>query len=251
MCNSGIVYSAKINGEPTTFGTSGMLYRSNKVMYDRLTETLWNQLRGEPMVGELVGSGIKLEYFPVALTTWGEWLAEHPDTKVQSRETGYYSSRSYESEVDSRSIYFAYREDPETMFPIWNRDEQLVPKQLVLGVVAEGAYKAYSIDALRQNRVVNDNVGGANLVVVASSLSADALAFRSEGKQFSLPDDAPDSLPDMLLDEDGAVWHVERDRLWKDDDPAQTLSLHPANVSFWFGWYITYPDTLLYGATEG
>ena len=65
------MYSAKINGEPTTFGTSGMLYRSNKVMYDRLTETLWNQLRGEPMVGELVGSGIKLEYFPVALTTLG------------------------------------------------------------------------------------------------------------------------------------------------------------------------------------
>ena len=228
-----------------------MLYRSNKVMYDRLTETLWNQLRGEPMVGELVGSGIKLEYFPVALTTWGEWLAEHPDTKVQSRETGYYSTRSYESEVDSRSIYFAYREDPETMFPIWNRDERLVPKQLVLGVVAEGAYKAYSIDALQHDRVVNDSVGGANLVVVASSLSADALAFRSEGKQFSLLDDASESLPDMLLDEDGDVWHVERDRLWKDDDPAQTLSLHPANVSFWFGWYVTHPDTLLYGATEG
>ena len=107
------------------------------------------------------------------------------------------------------------------------------------------------IDALRHDRVVNDSVGGADLVVVASSLSADALAFRSEGRQFSLPDDALESLPDMLLDEDGAVWHVERDRLWKDDDPAQTLSLHPANVSFWFGWYVTHPDTLLYGATEG
>ena len=203
------------------------------------------------MVGKLVGSGIRLEYFPVALTTWGEWLAEHPDTKVQSRDTGYYSAKSYEREDDRGSIYFAYREDPETMFPIWNRDERLVPKQLVLGVVAEGAYKAYSIDAMRQDRVVNDSVGGVDLVVVASSLSADALAFRSEGRQFSLPDDAPEGLPDILLDEDGAVWHVERDRLWKDEDPAQTLPLHPANVSFWFGWYITYPDTLLYGATEG
>ena len=231
------MYSAKINGEPTTFGTSGMLYRSNKVMYDRLTNTLWSQLRGEPIVGELVGSGIKLEYFPVALTTWGEWLAEHPDTKVQSRETGFYSPRSYEREDDRRSIYFAYREDPETMFPIWNRDERLAPKQLVLGVVADGAFKAYSIDALRDGRV-------------ASSLSSDALAFRSEGRQFSLLDDAPDSLPDRLMDEEGALWHVERDRLWKDDDPAQTLPLHPANVSFWFGWYITHPDTLLYGATE-
>ena len=244
------MYSAKINGEPTSFGTSGMLYRSNKVMYDRLTETLWSQLRGEPILGELVGSGIKLEYFPVALTTWGEWLAEHPDTKVQSRETGYYSPGGYEREDAPRSIYFAYREDPETMFPIWNRDESLAPKQLALGVVAGGAYKAYSIDALRQDRVVNDSVGGIDLVIIGSSLSADALAFRSEGIQFALPDDAPDSLPNMLLDEDGAVWHVERDRLWKDDDPARTLPVHQANVSFWFGWYITYPDTLLYGATE-
>ena len=227
-----------------------MLYRSNKVMYDRLTQTLWSQLRGEPIVGELVGSGIKLEFFPVALTTWGEWLTEHPDTKVQSRETGYYPARSYEREDNPRSIYFAYREDPETMFPIWNRDGQLVPKQLVLGVDAGGAFKAYSIDALQQARVVNDSVGDIDLVVVASSLSADALAFRSEGIQFALPDDAPDSLPDTLLDGDGAVWHVERGLLRKDDDPNETLPLRPANVSFWFGWYITHPDTLLYGATE-
>ncbi len=244
------MYSAKINGEPTTFGTSGMLYRSNKVMYDRLTNTLWSQLRGEPIVGELVGSRIKLEYFPVALTTWGEWLAEHPDTKVQSRETGYYSARSYQREDDRSSIYFAYRDDPETMFPIWNRDERLAPKQLVLGVVVEGAFKAYSIDAMNQSRLVNDSVGDVDLVVIASSLSADALAFRSEGNSFTLPDDVPVGLPTTLLDEDGAVWHVERDRIWKDEDPTEALPLHPANVSFWFGWYITHPDTLLYRATE-
>lgn len=227
-----------------------MLYRSNKVMYDRLTDTLWSQLRGEPIIGELVGSGIKLEYFPVALTTWGEWLAQHPDTKVQSRETGYYPARSYQREDDRRSIYFAYREDPETMFPIWNRDERLAPKQLVLGVVADGAFKAYSIDAMNQSRLVNDSVGDVDLVVVASSLSADALAFRSEGNSFTLPDDVPVGLPTTLLDEDGAVWHVERDRIWKDEDPTEALPLHPANVSFWFGWYITHPDTLLYRATE-
>ena len=88
-------------------------------------------------------------------------------------------------------------------------------------------------------------------MVVSSSLSADALAFRSEGIQFELPEDVPLSIPSTIVDGEGAVWNVERDRLWKDDDPTQTLPLHPANVSFWFGWYITYPDTLLYGATEG
>ena len=244
------MYSAKVNGEPTTFGTSGLLYRSNKVMYDRQTDTLWSQLLGVPIVGELVGSGAKLDYFPVALTTWGEWRAEHPDTMVLSRETGYYAPRMYESEDDSRSIYHAYRSDPDTMFPIWNRDERLAPKRLVLGVSVGEERKAYSIDALRQARVVNDSVGGVDMVIVASALSSDALAFRTEGTRFTLPDNAPDSLPDTLLDADGALWHVERDRIWKVDDPTEALPLHPANVSFWFGWYITHPDTLLYGAAK-
>ena len=146
------------------------------------------------------------------------------NTKVQSRETGFYSARSYVREDDRRSIYFSYRADPETMFPIWNRDESLEPKQLVLGVVAEdGEYKAYSIDALNESRVVNDSVGGVDLVVVSSYLSADALAFSSDGTQFTLPDDAPDGIPTTLLDEDGAVWNVERDKIWKDDDPGADI----------------------------
>ena len=87
------MYSAKINGEPTTFGTSGMLYRSNKVMYDRLTNSLWNQLTGEPVIGPLWDSGIKLDFFPVLLTTWEEWLELHPDTTVLGPGDGSLSSR--------------------------------------------------------------------------------------------------------------------------------------------------------------
>jgi hypothetical protein len=66
------VYSAKIDGEPTTFGTSGLLYRSNKLMYDRNTESLWSSLLGEPVIGPLADSEIKLAFFPVVLTTWEE-----------------------------------------------------------------------------------------------------------------------------------------------------------------------------------
>ena len=84
------MYSAKINGEPTTFGTSGMLYRSNKVMYDRLTNSLWNQFTGEPVIGPLWDSGIRLDFFPVLVTTWEEWVELHPDTTVLDRNTGLY-----------------------------------------------------------------------------------------------------------------------------------------------------------------
>ena len=217
-------------------------------MYDRLTNTLWSQLLGEPIVGRLVGSGITLDYFPTALTTWGEWRAEHPHTTVLSRETGYYAPRRYEREDDSRSMYYDYRSDTDTMFPIWNRDRRLAPKSEVLGVAVNGAFKAYPLGDLRRERVVHDAVNGVDLVIAASATSSDALVFRSGGMRFTLPDDAPESLPDTLLDAGGAVWQVERSGMRRADDMAQTLPLHPANVSFWFGWYITHPDTLLYDA---
>ena len=60
-------------------------------MYDRETNTLWNQFQGIPIVGELVGSSIQLEILPLSLTTWGEWLGDHSHTKVLSLETGFYS----------------------------------------------------------------------------------------------------------------------------------------------------------------
>lgn len=244
------MYSARVNGQPTTFGTSGLLRRSNKVMYDRLTNTLWSQLRGEPIVGELVGSGVKLEHFPVALTTWGEWAAEHPNTGVMSPQTGLYPARSYQREDDSRSIYYAYRQDADTMFPVWDRDDSLPPKALALGVSAGGARKAYPIAALRELRVVNDNVNGVDAVIIASALSSDALAFRGNGLRFALPPDAPDGLPPALIDGNGDEWLAQRDALVKADDPTQRLPLLPSNVMFWFAWRATHPDTLLYAAPQ-
>ena len=72
------------------FGTSGWLFQSNKLMYDRGTNTLWHQFLGKPVVGELVGSGITLEVLPMTLTIWADWLASHPNTTVLDVETGVY-----------------------------------------------------------------------------------------------------------------------------------------------------------------
>ena len=79
------MYSTTVDGEVISFGTSGFLYQSNKLMYDRKTNSLWHQFRGEPVTGELADSGIVLHVIPVSLTTWGEWLASHPDTTVLGR----------------------------------------------------------------------------------------------------------------------------------------------------------------------
>ena len=89
LCGSAILYDGRHDGEVYRFGTSGLLYRSNKLMYDRNTRSLWEQYTGEPAWGSLVGSGIRLETLPVVHTTWKAWLADHPDTKVLDIDTGF------------------------------------------------------------------------------------------------------------------------------------------------------------------
>ena len=77
-------------------------------MYDRLTNSVWNQFTGEPVIGPLAESGIRLELLPVILTSWEDWLAQHPDTTVLSPHTGIYPASTYEPESDPRAIYHEY-----------------------------------------------------------------------------------------------------------------------------------------------
>ena len=240
------MYSAKIDGEPTTFGTSGMLYRSNKLMYDRLTNTLWSSLVGRPVIGKLaMRDDLVLDFFPVALTTWQEWLKEHPDTGIISNDTGYYSPKTYQSESDTKSIYYAYRVDPGTMFPVWNRDDRLDVKDEVLALSEGDNHKAYPIRDLNETRVINDTIGDREIVILASSISSDARVFDRSGKQFALnPDEQTPVVPQTIVDEDGQVWKVSDAGLTGPD--GETLGRLPSYVSFWFGWYAFHPDTQLY-----
>ena len=70
LCGSGILYDTRVpkRRKPFVFGSSGLLYRSNKLMYDTATQSLWNQFTGRPVVGRLTGSGIELKVLPVVIT---------------------------------------------------------------------------------------------------------------------------------------------------------------------------------------
>ena len=243
------MYSAKINGEPTTFGTSGMLYRSNKVMYDRLTNSLWNQLTSQPVIGPLWDSGIKLDFFPVMLTTWEEWLELHPDTTVLHQETGVYPAEFYAPEDDPGAIYYQYFNTPDTMFPVPDRDDRLETKDVVLGVQLNDSYKAYSAAALQQSRIVNDVVGGEEIVVLGSGASQGASAYYRGERAFGLaPDDDGISLgiPSLIADDGGDTWRVTEQFLINTTDESETLARIPTHMSFWFGWFQFHPDTELY-----
>ncbi len=240
------MYSSIINGEPTTFGTSGMLYRSNKLMYDRLTGTVWNHLKGEPAWGPLWDSGIKLSFFPVLLTTWGEWLAEHPDTTVLALDTGVYPARSYLPENNPNAIYFDYFNSADTMFPVWQRDGALDIKDVALTVSLAGADKAYPVEILQIERIVNDALGGIEIVVVASAETQAARIYAREGRVFRLADEDDRGIPTMLVDTDGVAWEATEERLVNTADPSQTLARVPSHMAFWFGWFAFHPETERY-----
>ena len=232
------MYSAKVNGEPTTFGTSGMLYQSNKLMYDRTTDSIWNQFTGEPVVGPLADSGIKLDFFPSVLTTWEEWLAEHPDTTVLDVDTGVYSPAVYAHEWEPQAIYFDYFSSPRTMFPVFNRDDALLPKETVIGVGIDGGHKAYPVSAFADEPVINDAVGGREIVLVGSSAWGTGRIYERGGRTFAGEGDG-------LRDSDGALWTIGEDALTREDD-AETLARIPAITSFWHGWFSFHPDTAVY-----
>ncbi len=217
-------------------------------MYDRATRSLWHQFTGTPIIGELVGSGIELGYFPTARTTWGDWRAEHPDTTVITREGARYPAWSYTHEDNDNSIYYAYRADPETMFPIAYRDDVLPPKAEVLGVTLEGVDKAYPIELLRSERIVHDRIGEVDVVVIASGTSSDAHIFENpEGLEFRLPDDASEVVfPPKVVDGSGTEWDVTRESLTDSANASNKLNVVPSNVSFWFGWYAFHRETEIY-----
>lgn len=242
------MYSTKIDGQVLEFGTSGLLYRSNNLMYDRSTETLWRQFTGEPVVGSLVDSGIKLEVLPVLLTTWGDWLATHPDTTVLDPETGYYPADLYSPEWDPQSIYHSLRQQPETSFPVWDKSGRLPEKSEVLGLIAGGEARAYPMEVLRQQPVLNDTLGGHSLVVITPGDSAGSRAYQREGLQSSsISLGGRRAAEVFVMDQGGEKWRMEEEALVNVDDPTQRLGRLPGHVSYWFGWYAFHNETGVYG----
>ena len=243
------MYSTKVNGQVFQFGTSGFLYRSNKLMYDRGTNTLWHQFLGEPVVGPLADSGIHLELLPVLVTTWGDWVAAHPDTTVLDIETGVYPASLYRQELNPSSTYFEYRADPGPIFPVWQRSDLLPAKEEVLGLNLGGQAKAYPLELLRNNEVVvNDALGGRAIVVVTTGASGAARAYLRSTFTFSPSLSEEEGAVLFLLDQDEQPWKIEEDALVQEGVPFPLrLQRLPSRVAYWFGWYAFYPATAVYG----
>ena len=242
------MYSTKVNGEVLEFGTSGFLFQSNKLMYDRKTNSLWHQFRGEPVIGELAHSGITLEVIPVALTTWKDWVSTHPDTTVLDVETGVYPVESYLPESDRASVYFNYRERSDTIFPVAARSQLLPTKAQVFGLTFNGRERAYPLETLEQEPVINDSLGGVSIVVVTPDKGGGTRAFQALSHRFvEVREEAETTI---LLDDTGQKWRLEEDGLVNTAEAKERLPRLASRNSYWFGWYGFYPSTEVYGLDQ-
>ncbi len=225
LCGAGILFETKLEDrdKPLVFGSSGFLYRSNKLMFDRETDSLWNQFTGKPVAGPLVNSGIELKIRPVAITSWKNWLAQNPKTKVLSLETGH--RRDYGSGV----VYKDYFASPDLMFPANVRDEsRLKRKDYVFGIREFNAAKAWPLDVFEKERVINDKIGARKLVLVGDASTRTVRAYERGNHEFK-DGDKPGTLAGP-----GGIWQITEEYIT--GPKGEKLPRVAGHISYWFAW---------------
>ncbi|MBK5257070.1 MAG: DUF3179 domain-containing protein [Vicinamibacteria bacterium] len=234
LCGTVIPFETAIGDRSFTLGTSGLLYRSNKLMFDLETKSLWSTIEGRPVVGPLAQSEIVLKYRPVVTTTWKEWRTAHPETTVLSLDTGY--KRDYDEGVAYRN-YFS---NDDLMFEVPEDDKRLKRKAEVVTFLAgaDPSLTPVALDAafLKKNPVHLFSAGGTNYVALTTEGGANRIykAGTTRFVRFSGVD---------VFDELGRVWKVGEERLESPD--GQTATREPARRTFWFAWFSQFPETAL------
>jgi hypothetical protein len=173
LCNSAVGFDRRVNGQTLTFGVSGLLRNSDLVMWDRQTESLWQQITGEAIVGDLAGTHLPL--IPTPIISWNDFRESFPAGEVLSRETGHdraYGTNPY-ALYDSEARPFLFTGEIDPRYPAMER---------IVGLTVNRQNKAYPFSVISQELAINDAVGGAPVVVLwgaadtASALDAEAIA---------------------------------------------------------------------------
>ena len=249
LCNTALVFARPaINGEVLTFGTSGNLRISDLVMWDRQTESWWQQFNGEAIVGDLTGT--KLEFIPSAIISWADFKSKQPDGQVLSIQTGF--SRSY-----GRNPYSGY--DNINSFPFLftgDLNDRLPPMARVLGILLEsGEGGAYSLELLKENRVMNETLADTPLTIFWKSGTASALdsGSISDGRDVGTTGVFSRSVEDQILtfiaqvdgtfedQETGSTWDILGEAIDGQLQGTRLVSL-PHHDTFWFAWAAFVPD---------
>ena len=199
-------------------------------MYDHATKSCWSTLHGEPVVGPLVGKGIKLKRRYLVTSTWGEWKKRHPDTTVLSLETGH--RRDYGEGV----AYHDYFATDKLMFTVPELDKRLLNKDEVLALRDAKEQLAIAIKLMAKKRIHHDQLGDVKIVVLGDD-DGTSRAYNVGEISFTSWNGT-----DTAVDSSGRKWRVLEDGLVAGDLSLQRM---PSHSAFWFGWVSQFPDTRL------
>jgi hypothetical protein len=255
LCYSAIVFERRLDGKEYSFGTSGMLRHSNLVMYDRQTESLWQQITGEAIVGDMVGS--TLRSIAAQIISFEQFRATYKDGLVLSRETGF--GRDY-----GRNPYVGYDDISKKPFLFHGKtDGRLGPMEKVVAVTIDGQSRAYPYAVTGQRRVINDKIGGRRIVVLhaegaASALEKPRIAGSREVGSTGVFDR---KLDEQLLsfryqegkfhdEQTGSIWDITG-RAIEGRLKGQRLSPVVHGDYFAFVWLVFKPETEIYPSVSG
>ncbi|MCL7453923.1 MAG: DUF3179 domain-containing protein, partial [Anaerolineae bacterium] len=250
LCNAAITFDRRLEGQVYEFGTSGLLRNSDLVMYDRTTESLWQQLTGEAIVGDMVGK--RLRFVPSSLVSFEGFRQAYPRGNVLSRDTGY--SRDY-----GRNPYAGYDRADQTPFLFDGElDGRLLPMERVVTISFGGVDVAYPLSLLSDVHVVEDAQAGVDLVVwhvpgTSSALDTATIAQGEDVGATGVFDPTLDGRKLSFRFEDGAFVDKETGSTWNVlgqavDGPLAGERLIPIvhGNHFWFAWAAFKPDTIIY-----
>ena len=228
------MYSRVIDGEEYTFGVSGKLIMNVLVMYDRQTESLWSQLLGEAVEGELQGT--KLEFLPSLQTTWEDWKTQNPDTLALRK--GYYGAR------DPYDSY--YTSDRTGVIEQAVQDERLYVKEFVVGVEVNGEPVAFPFSVLNSEPIINHEAGGEPILVVFNAETGTGVVYEREvdGRTLTFSQVKGTTVTDA---ETGTQWNGLTGEALEGPLTGETLTRVKSTSSFWFGWNDWYPNSEIYG----
>jgi hypothetical protein len=237
LCFTNQVFNRTIDDgqEVVEFGTSGKLYNSNLVMYDRTSKSLWSQAMAEGIVGKYAGT--KLERVPFDVAYWKEWKQLYPDSKILSRDTG--SNRPYG--VDPYGDYYT---NSDVLFPISNRDDRLGLKEIVVGFENKGQYKAYKLQEIEDNKVINDQVNGKSITLF-SSYPFMIRAYDPIAQGQTLEFTYNPKSKNFLDEQTGSEWNFEGKAI-SGQMKGKQLTRLPFDEGFWFEWVAFHPKTEIY-----
>ncbi len=251
LCNTSIVFEREVDGRILDFGTTGRLRYSNLIMYDRQTESWWQQGTGEAIVGEYLGTQLTL--YPTSIISWGDFAAAFPDGKVLSKETGF--DRPY-----GRNPYFGYDDINNSPF-LFQGDTpgQLAAMERVLALELNGETIVYPYSLLSDLLVINNQVGGEDVVVFWAEGTASALDTTSIPNGRDVGSAVAFS---PIVAGEKLTFSAQEDGLFKDDNtsslwnilgiaitgPLEGEALSPMTAvnHFWFDWVAFKPETRIY-----